>query len=93
MSDQIQDAVVRQMRDAIIDNDVKLLEAVNRRIALVRRLRGYKEDHGIAFVDPERERWMHRYVAATNRGPLSDEGLRDFYAALLDLTKRESAGT
>ena len=83
------DAVVRQMRDAIIDNDLHVLQAVNRRLELVARLRAYKESKGMDFVDHSREEWMHRYLQGANRGPLSGEGLRDIYGHLLDLTKRE----
>jgi chorismate mutase len=85
------DAVVRQMRDAIIDNDLKLLAAVNARLELVARLRAYKLAQGLEFVDQAREDWMHRYLAAANPGPLSDEALHEIYGHLLDLTKRETA--
>ena len=91
MPDPTVDAVVRQMRDAIIDNDLKLLSIVNTRLELVRRLRAYKLSQGMEFVDQAREDWMHRYLSAANRGPLSDEGLHDIYGRLLDLTKREIA--
>jgi chorismate mutase len=85
------DHVVRQMRDAILDNDLKLVQLVNRRIQLVRRLRDYKEQQGIPFVDPERERWMHQYLRAANQGPVSGAGLDALYDELLALTKRETA--
>lgn len=78
------------MRDAIIDTDLKLLQLLNQRITLVKRLRTYKTDQGIPFVDPERERWMHTYLQAANRGPLSAEGLDRVYDAILDLSKDES---
>ncbi|HVG99890.1 MAG TPA: chorismate mutase [Miltoncostaeaceae bacterium] len=90
--DPVADAVVRQMRDAIIDNDLKLLAAVNARLELVARLRAYKLAQGLEFVDQAREDWMHRYLAAANGGPLSEEGLHELYGHLLDLTKREIAG-
>jgi chorismate mutase len=83
--------VVRQMRDAIIDNDLKLVQAVNKRLELVARLRAYKEQSGVAFVDPSREEWMHRYLQGANQGPLSAEGLRELYEHVLELTKRETA--
>ena len=60
MQNPAADAVVRQMRDAIIDNDVKLLAAVNARLELVARLRSYKRSQGMEFVDQAREDWMHR---------------------------------
>jgi chorismate mutase len=91
-SDRI-DPVVRQMRDAIIDNDLKLLQVVNQRLELVRRLRAYKESQGLEFVDQKREDWMHGYLQSANRGPLSAEGLRELYGHLLELTKRETAAS
>ena len=91
-SDPVVDAVVRQMRDAIIDNDLRLMAAVNRRIELVARLRAYKEAQGMEFVDHSREEWMHRYLQGANRGPLSAEGLSELYGHVLDLTKAETDG-
>ncbi len=93
MADPIADAVVRQMRDAIIDTDLKLLDGVNTRLELVARLRAYKTAQGMDFVDPAREEWMHRYLQGANRGPLSDEGLHEIYGHLLELTKRETAAS
>jgi chorismate mutase len=91
VGDPIADAVVRQMRDAIIDTDLKLLTAINSRLQLVARLRAYKAAQGMDFVDPAREEWMHRYLQGANQGPLSAEGLREIYGHLLELTKRETA--
>ncbi len=90
MSDPAADAVVRQMRDAIIDTDLKLLQTINARIELVKRLRTYKRSQGMDFVDPAREEWLHNYLQGANRGPLSPEGLREIYGHLLDLTKSET---
>jgi chorismate mutase / prephenate dehydratase len=83
------DPVMKQLREQISDVDRSLIEAINRRLKLVAQLKRYKDEHGIAFVDPEREEWMFAYQSRANRGPLSDEGLRAFYAELLALTKRE----
>ncbi len=80
---------MKQLREQISDVDRSLIEAINRRLTLVAQLKRYKDDQGIAFVDPEREEWMFAYQSRANRGPLSDEGLRAFYAELLALTKRE----
>ena len=67
------------------------MEAINRRLELVARLKRYKESRGLEFVDPEREEWMVQYLTRANRGPLSTEGLREIFGELLDLTKREVA--
>lgn len=86
-----QDYVIRQMRDAVIDNDLAIVRAVNKRLQLVAKLRDYKSEHDIPFVDAEREAWMHRYLQSANPGPLSAEGLSQFLAYLLQLTKAETA--
>ena len=90
MGDANTDAVVRQMRDQIIDNDLKLLQAVNARLALVTKLRAYKASHEIGFVDHAREDWMKRYLLAANQGPMSEQGVLELFEHLLDLTKRET---
>jgi chorismate mutase len=84
-----QDPVVRQLREQISDNDLAIVEAINKRLKLVRRLKDYKSSRGFEFVDQAREDWMLAYVTRANGGPLSGEGLREIYGALLDLTKRE----
>ena len=83
------DPIIRQLREQISDNDRRLMEALNKRLELVARLKRYKESRGIGFVDPEREEWMLQYLSRANRGPLTADGLRELFAAVLDLTKRE----
>ena len=87
--DENADPVIRQYREQISDNDRALVQALNRRLELVTRLKAYKESRGLEFVDPEREEWMFRDVSRANRGPLSQEGLEGIYQAILDLSKRE----
>ena len=84
-----QDPLIRQLREQISDNDRAIVEAVNTRLKLVARLKGYKESRGMSFVDPDREEWMLQYLSRANRGPLSTKGLRELFEELLDLTKRE----
>jgi chorismate mutase len=82
--------VVRQMRDAILDTDLALVATINKRLAAVARLRAYKQQHGIPFIDPSREQWMHSYLQGANKGPISAEGLRELYEHVLALTKSET---
>jgi chorismate mutase len=84
-----QDPVIRQLREQISDTDRSIVEAINARLKLVAKLKGYKESRGISFLDPDREEWMLQYLSRANRGPLSAEGLREIFEELLDLTKRE----
>jgi len=86
-----EDHLIRQMRDQVMDNDMKIIQAINARLGLVKRLRAYKEQRGLDFVDPSREEWMHRYLQGANAGPLSAEGLSEIYGHILELTKRETA--
>jgi chorismate mutase len=91
MTDSSADPIIDRLREQISDNDRSLVETINRRLELVARLKAYKESRGVEFLDPEREEWMLRYLSRANRGPLSADGLREIYAELLDLTKREVA--
>lgn len=83
------DDVVNSLREEITAIDRELVALVNRRIATVARLKRHKNEHGIAFVDPDREARMVAERVRENEGPLSESGLRAFYAELLALTKRE----
>jgi chorismate mutase len=85
------DPLIRQLREQLSDNDVRIVEALNARLQLVARLKQVKEQRGIEFLDPAREEWMLQYLTRANRGPLSPDGLREIYTELLDLTKREIA--
>jgi chorismate mutase len=89
MSSPETDPLIKQLREQISDNDRALVDAMNKRLTLVARLKSYKESRGIGFLDPNREEWMLQYLSRANRGPLSDEGLRELFAEILDLTKRE----
>jgi len=82
---------VARFRALIGEVDQALLEAVNRRLELVRDLKRYKEEHGIAFVDPSREDQLLAERVRENHGPLSEAGVRAFYVELLALIKRELA--
>ena len=83
------DDVVNALREEINAIDRELVALVNRRIDTVARLKRHKDEHGIAFVDPDREAQLIADRVRENGGPLSEQGLRAFYAELLALTKRE----
>ena len=86
------DPTVQRLRAEISELDRAILDAVNGRIELVATLRRHKQEVGLPFVDPDRERQLLDDLVSANRGPLSDEGLRELFCELLDLTKREVAG-
>jgi chorismate mutase / prephenate dehydratase len=83
------DRLIQELRSQISDNDRAIVRALNKRIELVARLKRYKESQGIEFVDPQQEEAILRDLGRVNRGPVSQEGLRQLYKAILDLTKKE----
>jgi chorismate mutase/prephenate dehydratase len=83
------DPELERLREQVTAVDSSIIDAFNRRLELVARIKRHKDEHGISFVDPDRERAMFEQQSSANRGPLSDEGLRALYAELLALTKRE----
>ena len=83
------DPVLADLRRQISEIDRSIVEAFNRRLEVVAQIKRHKDEHGLAFVDPDREAAMLEQQASENRGPLTNEGLRALYAELLALTKRE----
>src|SRR5262249_2216259 len=76
-----QDAFVNELRSEISDNDRAIVEAINTRVELVRRMHAYKSARGLPFRDAEREEALLRYLAGVNPGPLSPDGLEDIVVA------------
>ena len=89
--DPTSDAALGGLRELLAINDLALLELVNRRLELVEQIKRRKAELGVEFIDPEREAWLLDHLRIANKGALSDEGLRELLARVLDLTKRELA--
>lgn len=85
------DRTLDDLREQLAVNDRALVDLVNKRLDLVQQIKQHKDELGVAFVDPEREAWLLDHLRAANNGRLSDEGLRELLATVLDLTKRELA--
>jgi chorismate mutase len=83
------DPTIERLRGELAKEDRAILDAVNARLRLVAELKRYKAEAGIPFVDPEQEQRLLERLAAANTGPLSDEGVRELFRAILALTKRE----
>jgi chorismate mutase len=88
-SDPEHDPAVRRLRERISEQDLAVLVAVNRRIELVRELKDHKLAQGWEFVDRGREEELLATLVAENQGPLSETGVRELFAEVLALTKRE----
>jgi len=91
-SEKTGDAALDRLRALLATNDLALLDSVNRRLDLVHEIKQRKEELGVSFVDREREAWLLDHLQRANNGRLSEEGLREFFTRVLDLTKRELAG-
>ena len=89
MSAVERDPVVDGLREQIAAADRDLVTVANRRLRLVAQLWEHKRAQGQPLTAPERERWLYEHLAASNEGPLSDRGLDELVAFVLDLTKRE----
>ena len=85
------DPVLARTRDEIAALDERLIATINDRIRKVAELRRYKAEQGLPFVDPEREQRLVEHLQRVNRGPLSDDGVRELLGTVLDLVKRELA--
>jgi chorismate mutase len=83
------DARVDDIRERIDAGDRAMVATVNARLELVRGLKAVKDELGLPFLDPDRERRLVEQLLATNAGPLSEDGVRELAAFVLDLTKRE----
>jgi chorismate mutase/prephenate dehydratase len=84
------DPVVRELREQIAAADRELVDAINRRVELVRLLKAHKAERGLEFVDRAQEEKLVARLAEANRGPLSEDGLRELYRTLLEVIKREA---
>ena len=89
MNERRIDSTVRRLRSEISEVDRAILAVVNTRIELVAHLKRHKDAVGLPFLDPDRERELINELGEKNAGPLSPDGLRELYAYLIDLTKRE----
>ena len=79
-------------REEITAIDLELLDAVNRRVELVRRLHEYKAAEGLPLRDPAREDALVRELQGHNPGPVSDAGVAALFRHVLDLTRSELHG-
>jgi len=84
------DPVIKQFRDQISDNDLKIIDLINKRLTLVDELWRYKAEHGVDMYNPEREEWMLTFLSRANKGPLSKEALVEVYRAIVETTKNEA---
>ncbi len=84
------DDALEQLRQAISAVDRELLDALNRRLDLVARVREHKQAAGAPIVDAKREAELLDELAEASAGPLSARGVHAVFAAILDVMKQEA---
>jgi prephenate dehydrogenase len=83
---------LHRLRDEISGLDRAVLDALNRRLELVRRVNTHKQESGAPMIDAEREAELLRELNAANAGPLSERAVGSVFAAVLDVMKQEVRG-
>jgi prephenate dehydrogenase len=83
---------LNRLREEIGALDRTVLETLNRRLELVRRVTRHKQETGTPIIDAEREAELLRELADANAGPLSERAVQGVFAAVLDVMKQEVRG-
>jgi prephenate dehydrogenase len=81
-----------QLRERINEADREVLAALNRRLDLVFHVREWKQETGTPNIDAKREAQLLDELADANDGPLSEQGVRSLFSAVLDVMKQEGRG-
>ncbi len=83
------DPDLARLREQIAALDREVLEALNRRLALVARVQEHKQATGAPLIDAEREAELLQELTDANRGPLSERAVQSVFAAVLDVMKQD----
>ncbi len=87
------DPLLAETRSELDAIDRALLDLVNRRLELVRRLHVHKVEAGLPLRDMAREEGLLDELVAKNDGTLSEGGVRAFFTHILDLIRKEIHGS
>jgi len=84
------DPVIRQFREQISDNDLKVLDLLNKRIKLVTQLWEYKRQQDLDVYAPAQEDWLLTLATRANKGPISADALHEIYRHIIEVTQHEA---
>lgn len=76
-------ADISALRLAIDEIDEKIMDLINRRLWLAQQIGSVKNQGGIQITDRQREKEIIDRLLHKNNGPLSDDGLRHIFAAIM----------
>jgi prephenate dehydrogenase len=80
---------LERLREEIGALDRTVLETLNQRLELVKRVNRHKQQTGAPLIDAAREAQLLRELAEANTGPLSERAVQGVFAAVLDVMKQE----
>jgi chorismate mutase len=79
---------LEQWRSEIDQLDGKLLRLLNRRAVIASEIAVIKVASGLPALDAAREEQVLSRVAAQNRGPLDERGVRAIFSSIIHQTRR-----
>jgi chorismate mutase/prephenate dehydratase len=74
---------IGRLRLSIDEIDEKILELINQRLSLAKKVGNFKKQGGIQIKDRNREKEIMERLLEKNNGPVSDDGLRNIFDAII----------
>lgn len=71
------------LRQAIDEIDDKIMALINQRLLLAKQVGDFKKQDGIGITDSHREKEIMNRLLEKNKGPVSDNGLRNIFGAII----------
>jgi chorismate mutase/prephenate dehydratase len=71
------------LRQAIDEIDEKIMELINQRLSLAKQVGDFKKQGGIQIIDSDREKEIMNRLLEKNNGPMSGNGLRNIFGAII----------
>ena len=71
------------LRQAIDEIDEKIMELINQRLSLAKQVGDFKKQDGIQITDSDREKEIMNRLLEKNNGPMSGNGLRNIFGAII----------
>ena len=77
------EADIGMLRQAIDLIDEKILGLINQRLSLAKQIGDFKKQAGIQILDSGREKEILSRLLEKNNGPMSADGLRNIFEAII----------
>ena len=74
---------IGKLRQAIDEIDENIMDLINQRLLLAKQVGDFKKQGGIQITDSDREKEIMSRLLEKNNGPMSDNGLRNIFGAII----------